>query len=123
MISGVKWKLERCKTPDWWEELLAVPGEEDAKRLAREVRASFTLPQCIWELDSREATLQAPLHCHASTKRSLCPLPTQSSCAGISERSRGKRWWHTPEPSNTGQSRTTHLLGLSPTYWQKVSWS
>ena len=53
----VKWKSERCKTPDWWEELLAVPGKEDAKRLAREVRASFTLPQHMWELDSREATL------------------------------------------------------------------
>ena len=56
----VKWKSERCKTPDWWEELLAVPGKEGAKRLAREVRASFTLPQHMQELDSREATLQAP---------------------------------------------------------------
>ena len=24
----VKWKSERCKTPDWWEELLAVPGRK-----------------------------------------------------------------------------------------------
>ena len=56
----VKWKLERCKTPDWWEELLAVLGKEDAKRLAREMRASFILPQQMQELDSREATLQAP---------------------------------------------------------------
>ena len=116
----VKWKLERCETPDWWEELLAVPGEEDAKRLAREVRASFTLPQHMWELDSREATFQTPLHCCVSTKRSLCPLLTPSLHAGISKRSQGKRWWHMPEPSNIGQSRTTHLLGVSPAYWWKV---
>ena len=56
----VPWKSERCETLDWWEELLAVPGKEDARRLAREVRASFVLPQQMQELDSREATLQAP---------------------------------------------------------------
>ena len=56
----VKWKSERCITPYWWGELLVVPGKEDTKRLAREVRASFTLPQHMWELDSREATPQAP---------------------------------------------------------------
>ena len=56
----VKWKLERCKPPGWWEELLAVPGKEDTRRLAREVRVSFILPQQMQELDSREATLQAP---------------------------------------------------------------
>ena len=41
----VPWKAERCETPDWWEELLAVLGKEDARKLAREVRASFVLPQ------------------------------------------------------------------------------
>ena len=37
----VPWKAERCETPEWWMELSAVPGKEDAKKLAREVRASF----------------------------------------------------------------------------------
>ena len=53
----VSWRSERCETPDWWEELLAVPGKEDIRRLAREERVSFTLPQQMQELDSREATL------------------------------------------------------------------
>ena len=57
---SVPWKAERCETLDWWGELLAVPGKEDARKLAREVRVSFGLPQQLWELDSREATLQAP---------------------------------------------------------------
>ena len=58
--SGSNGNWRGVRPPDWWEELLAVPGKEDAKRLAREVRASFTLPQHMQELDSREATLQAP---------------------------------------------------------------
>ena len=41
-------------------ELLAVLGKEDARKLAREVRASFGLPRQLQELGSREATLQAP---------------------------------------------------------------
>ena len=119
----VPWKSERCETPDWWEELLAVPGKEDARRLAREVKASFILPQWLWELDSREATLQAPLHHHVSAERGLCSQVTPSLHAGTFERSQGKKWWHMPGPSSIGQSRTTHLLEVSPTYWKEVFWS
>ena len=56
----VPWKAERCKTPEWWMELLTVPGKDDHRKLAREVRASFRLPQQLQELGSEEATLQAP---------------------------------------------------------------
>ena len=55
----VPWKVERCETPEWWMELSAVPGKEDTRKLAREVRASFGLPWQLQELGSREATLQA----------------------------------------------------------------
>ena len=41
----VPWKANKCKTPDWWSKLLAVPGMEDCKKLAREGWASFQLPQ------------------------------------------------------------------------------
>ena len=54
------WKAERCETPEWWTELLTVPGIEDGRKLAREVQASFGLPQWMQELGLREATLQAP---------------------------------------------------------------
>ena len=43
----VPWKAERCETPDWWRELSAFLGKEDARKLAREVRASFGLPQWL----------------------------------------------------------------------------
>ena len=68
LSQWVLWRAERCVTLKWWAELSAVPGKEDTRKLTREVRASFDLPQWLQELDSREATLQAPLHHHACTK-------------------------------------------------------
>ena len=37
-----------------------VPGEDNTRELARQVRASFGLPWQLWELDVEKATLQAP---------------------------------------------------------------
>ena len=56
----VPWKAKKCETPDWWTKLLTVPGIEDCRKLAKEVQASFRLPQQMQELGMREATLQAP---------------------------------------------------------------
>ena len=55
----VHWKAERCDTPSWWMELSTVPGEDNTRKLARQVRASFKLPQQLQELDAERATLQA----------------------------------------------------------------
>ena len=41
-------------------ELSTVPGEDDARKLARQVRASFGLPWQLEELDAEGGTLQAP---------------------------------------------------------------
>ena len=56
----VPWKAERCDTPSWWMELSTVPGVDNTRKLARQVRASFELPQQLQELDAGRATLQAP---------------------------------------------------------------
>ena len=56
----VQWKSGNCDTPSWWMELSAVPWEENTRKLARQVRASFGLPWQLWELDAERATLQAP---------------------------------------------------------------
>ena len=56
----VLWRADRCKTPSWWAELSAVLEIGDHKRLAREVWASFWLPQQMRELGMKEADLQAP---------------------------------------------------------------
>ena len=56
----VPWKAKRCNTPSWWMELSTVPGEDNTRKLARQVRGSFRLPQWLQELDAGRATLQAP---------------------------------------------------------------
>ena len=56
----VQWKAEGCDTPSWWIELSTVPGEDNTRKLARQVRVSFRLPQQLKELDAGKATLQAP---------------------------------------------------------------
>ena len=43
----VMWKAKRCKTPDWWRELLAVLGVPNCKKLAQKVWASFSHPKKI----------------------------------------------------------------------------
>ena len=48
------------KTQDWWTKLSMVPGIEDCRKLAKEVQASFQLPQWRQELGMRESNLQAP---------------------------------------------------------------
>ena len=41
----VMWKAKTTKIPDWWRELLAVPGVPNCKKLARKVQASFSHPK------------------------------------------------------------------------------
>ena len=43
--NWVRWKVGKCDTPSWWPELSIVPGKDDTRRLAPEVRASFQLPR------------------------------------------------------------------------------
>ena len=87
----VQWKAERCKTPEWWTELLTVPGKDDHRKLAREVRASFRLPWQMWELGAREATLQAlpalPCLCR---QKFILPAQPIYACRDIREIPREK---------------------------------
>ena len=87
----VPWEAERCETPDWWMELSAVSGKEDARKLSREVKVSFRLPQQLQELGSREATLQAPptLPC-LHRKRFMPPANLIFACRDIREIPREK---------------------------------
>ena len=72
IAKWVHWKVERCNMPSWWTELSTFPGEDDARKLARQVRASFGLPWQLEELDTEGGTLQAPLLCHVFIGRDLC---------------------------------------------------
>ena len=71
----VPWKVERCDTPSWWMELSTVPGEDNTRKLARQVRSSFGLPQWLQELDAGRATLQAPPALPCLHQQSFIPPP------------------------------------------------
>ena len=82
----VPWKVNRCKTTSWWAELSAVPEVGDHKRLAREVQASFWLPQRMRELRMKEVNLQGPptppcLH----WQKFMLPAESIYACRGIRE--------------------------------------
>ena len=51
-----------------------VPGIEDCRKLAREVQASFQLPQWMQELGMREANLQAPPALPCLCRQRFMPL-------------------------------------------------
>ena len=82
----VLWRADKCKTPSWWAELLAVPEIGDHKRLAREVWASFQLLQQMRELGMKEANLQAPPAPPCLHRQKFMP-PAESiySCRDIRE--------------------------------------
>ena len=63
-----------------------MPGKEDSRKLAREVRVSFGLPWQFQELGSKEATLQAPpaLPC-LHRQKFMLPADLIFACSDIRE--------------------------------------
>ena len=87
----VTWKAETTETPDWWRELLAVPGVPNCKKLARKIQASFSYPERASEVNKTENDCQAPLpHC-VSLEGISSHLQILSSPAKTLGRYRGRR--------------------------------
>ena len=59
LCKWVIWKAEATKTPDWWRELLALPGVPSCKKLAQQIWASFSHPRRAMEMK------ETKYHCHA----------------------------------------------------------
>ena len=101
-------------------ELSAVLGKEDARKLAREVRASFGLPWWLQESGSKEATLQAPpvLPC-LHRQKFMPPANSIFACRDIREIPREKvvayarALQHWAEQSNLPAGGEPHLLAKS----------
>ena len=114
LCKWVTWKAKLVKTPDWWRELLAVPGVLNCKKLVQKVWASFRHPKRISEVNKTENYHQAPMPHHVSPGRISSCLPTHSLLAEILGRCRVKRWWSMPMSSSIGQRRLICLLVSSP---------
>ena len=56
-------------------ELSTVPGEDNTRDLARQVRASFGLPRQLWELDAARVTLQASPALPCLCQQTFMPPP------------------------------------------------
>ena len=116
----VRWKAGKCNTPDWWAELLTVPGEDETRRLAQEVRALFQLPRQIHELDPKEAPFQAPpvplcLHC----QRFMPPAVSIYASQDIREIPREKAIAYA-RVCSISPSKTTPQRGTSNAFWQRA---
>ena len=58
LCKWVMWKAEATKTPDWWRELLALPGVPNCKKLAWQIQALFSHPRRAMEME------ETKYHCH-----------------------------------------------------------
>ena len=56
----VTWKAEATKTPDWWRELLALPGVPNCKKLAQQIQASFSHARRAMEMKEMKYHFHAP---------------------------------------------------------------
>ena len=62
LCKWVMQKAKMCETPDWWREVLAVPGVPNCKRLVQKLQASFSHPKRASEVNKMENHYQVPLH-------------------------------------------------------------
>ena len=56
----VTWKAKMCNTPDWWRELLPVPGVPNCKKLVWKVWALFSHSKRASEVNKMGDYYQAP---------------------------------------------------------------
>ena len=110
LCKWLTWKAKMCETPDWWRELLAVPGVLNCKKLVQKVQTLFSHTKRISEVNKMENYYQAPLLHHVSSERISSCLPTPSLLVKTLGRCRERRQWHMSMPSSIGQRRLIHLL-------------
>ena len=102
----------------------AVPGKEDSRKLAREVRASFVLPLKLQELGSKEANSPGSPCTAMPSCRQKFMLPADSIfvCRDIREIPREKVVAYARALQHCVQSKIICLLEVSHDYWVKIAY-
>ena len=116
--NWVTWRAQTCETPNWWQELVIVPGVDNCEKLAHEVQVSFGLPQRVSEQCWVENDHQAPPAPPCLCKGISCHCLILSLPAGISRNSSRRRWWYMPKLFSSGWRRLIHLLEVNHAFWQ-----
>ena len=86
LCKWVTWKAKPTETPDWWRELLAVPGVPNCKRLVWKIWASFSHPKRASEMKNKKDHCEAPPAPLCLLRKSFQPPPdTIFTCRDIRE--------------------------------------
>ena len=88
--AWLEWIGSQLNTPDWWEELVAIPKFDDHCRLTQKVQASFEIPhvRCKALKVSNDYSLSPTLKCIG--RKAFLPIPgLRMSCQDYSK---GQPW-------------------------------
>ena len=119
--SWVTWRAQVHDMPDWWQELTAIPGIEDHKKLAQEVWASFKLPRQISKWHSVENYHQAPpAPLCISQKSFLLQHDSKFACWYIKELQLEKMVAYAQGPPVLGRESQSAYSGPTTTFWWGV---
>ena len=116
--NWVTWRAQVLDTPDWWQELIEVPGIDDHEKVAQEVWASFELPQKISEWHRVENYHQASWAQLCIHRKSFLLLPdSKFACQDIRELQQEKMVAYTQALQFWGE-KVICLLGANCAFWQ-----
>ena len=109
----VKWRGQIVDAPNWWQELVRIPGVSNFQELAWQVRASFKLPQWMSKIhDVKNYYLAPPSPRCICRKEFLPPLDPMFPCWDIRDGQLQKTvayaqalqyWVEKPNPLMPGQ--------------------
>ena len=116
--NWIEWRGCRVHTPNWWWELVGIPGINDFQQFARKIQASFELPQAKSEAQGINNDYLAPLAPKCIYWGEFLP-PSNLMFPGEDFLGRGslKRLWPMHRPYNIGQKRPTHQCQADHAFW------
>ena len=71
----IEWRGCWVHTPDWWQELVGIPGINDFQELTQKVRASFEIPQVKIKAQDVKNDYLAPPAPKCICWKEFLPLP------------------------------------------------
>ena len=73
--NWIEWRGHRIHTPEWWQELVGIPGINDFCQLARKIQVSFEIPQAKSEAEGVDNDYLVPLAPKCICQREFLPPP------------------------------------------------
>ena len=120
----VTWQGQVLNMPEWWQELVEIPGVDDHQELAWVIWASFELLQWISELHDVENYYSAPLAPPClHQKNFLLPPNPQFPCWDIREEQLEKTVAYAWALQFWAEKSNPPTPGANHAFWLVASWS